>query len=398
MLLLRKPELQPAPLAVLVVLALSRLAAADETEAPPASSSAAAFGVANNLVSALSAAAEVASAASAQSAASVSRAASEGPSGSATATATAAWATSTAGGMEQYTDSNDTVVLHDDLSVTYSCPTAGDEWVVEQLTDSLSAHTATGAGCTVEYAFQGDAVQIYGATGTEGGVFGCSVTASGRNFTGWWNGRGTSNTFQPYQGSCSMQGLGWDGHTVQLVNSPYQPGKVWFTGLRFSTNKTQSPWETHAWDTCCAAYTFPEGVATTVDAAPTSGASSGGAVAGMSSGTTMFVVVGLAAVVILASLLIACMCCSKRPAAGGPGTKAALRAALHSPSSTDDEARPLKRKKSRSKPTSRRRRRQPSTDTSESSDAPSATTSTASETDVSDEEKGQDRASRRKKQ
>lgn len=118
MLLLRKPELQPAPLAVLVVLALSRLAAADETEAPPASSSAAAFGVANNLVSALSAAAEVASAASAQSAASVSRAASEGPSGSATATATAAWATSTAGGMEQYTDSNDTVVLHDDLSVT----------------------------------------------------------------------------------------------------------------------------------------------------------------------------------------------------------------------------------------------------------------------------------------
>ncbi|GAA5852483.1 hypothetical protein JCM9279_003465 [Rhodotorula babjevae] len=397
--MLRTSEARAAALAVLLLLlAASGAAADDDTEAPPASSSAAAFGLASNLASAISAAAEIASAASAQSAASASRSASEGLSGSATATATAAWATKTTGGMEQYTDSNDTVVLHDDLSVTYSCPTAGDEWVVEQLTDSLSAHTATGAGCKVEYAFEGDAVQIYGATGTEGGVFGCSVTASGRNFTGWWNGRGTSNTFNPYQGSCSMQGLGWDGHTVQLVNSPYQPGKVWFTGLRFSTNKTQSPWETHAWDTCCAAYTFPEGVATTIAVAPTSSAPSGGAVAGLGSGTTMLVVGGLAAVVVLASLLIACMCCSKRPAAGGPSTKAALRAALRWPSSSDDESRPLKRKKPRSKAASRRRRRRPSTDTSASSDAPSATTSTASETDVSDEERGQDRASRRKRQ
>ena len=116
--MLRLPQHAPrtSPLAVLL-LAFARLATADDdTEAPPASSSLAAFNLANGLAGAISAAGEVASAASVQSAASA--AASAGLSASATATATAAWATKTAGGMEQYTDSNDTVVLHDDLSVT----------------------------------------------------------------------------------------------------------------------------------------------------------------------------------------------------------------------------------------------------------------------------------------
>lgn len=46
------------------------------------------------------------------------------------------------------------------------------------------------------------------------------MSASNRNFTGWWNAYGASNTYKPFQGSCAMQGLGWDDHTVQLVNSP----------------------------------------------------------------------------------------------------------------------------------------------------------------------------------
>ncbi|BGP49771.1 hypothetical protein JCM10450v2_005676 [Rhodotorula kratochvilovae] len=261
-----------------------------------------------------------------------------------TLTATAAWVTKTAGGMEQYSDSNDTVVLHGDGSITYFCPDDGDEWTVEQLSDSLSAHTATGAGCKMEYAFTD------GATGTDAGVFGCSVDTSMWNATGWWNGYGTSNTYKPYQGSCQMKGLRYDKHTIQLVNSPYQPGKVYFTGLRYTTNRTQQIWETHSWDACCAGYTFPDGVATTVDAQPsatsTATTGAGGGFGGMSTGTTLSVVCGLGIVLVLASVLIGCMCCKKRPAAGGAGTKQALRAALHG-SSDDEESRPLRHKKAR---------------------------------------------------
>ncbi|GAA5912397.1 hypothetical protein JCM8208_005154 [Rhodotorula glutinis] len=265
----------------------------------------------------------------------------------ATMTAAAPWATSTTG-MQPYKDEEDTVVVHSDGGITYACPNKGDEWVVEDLTDSLSAHTATGAGCYMSYSFKGESsssspasLSSNGATGTDGGVFGCSVSASNRNFTGWWNAYGASNTFKPFQGSCAMQGLGWDDHTVQLVNSPYQPGKVWFTGLRYSTNKTEIPWETHSWDACCAGYTFPEGVATTVESKPSATGSSGATVAGMSSGTALFVVCGLGAVVVLASLLVAMMCCKKRPTTGPAGTKNALRKALDSDSDDSEESQPL---------------------------------------------------------
>lgn len=40
------------------------------------------------------------------------------------------------------------------------------------------------------------------------------------NATGWWNAYGSGNHFQPYAGSCQMQGLGYDSHEIQLVNSP----------------------------------------------------------------------------------------------------------------------------------------------------------------------------------
>ncbi|GAA5852454.1 hypothetical protein JCM9279_003453 [Rhodotorula babjevae] len=272
----------------------------------------------------------------------------------ATMTAAAPWATSTTG-MQPYKDEDDTVVVHSDGGITYACPNKGDEWVVEDLTDSLSAHTATGAGCYMSYSSvrfavddltrrsvrADDVPRADGATGTDGGVFGCSVSASNRNYTGWFNAFGASNTYKPFQGSCAMQGLGWDDHTVQLVNSPYQPGKVWFTGLRYSTNKTEIPWETHSWDACCAAYTFPEGVATTIESKPSATGSSGATVAGMSSGTALFVVCGLGAVVVLASLLVAMMCCKKRPTAGTAGTKQALRSALDSDSDDSEESQPL---------------------------------------------------------
>lgn len=65
-------------------------------------------------------AASAASEASVASVASASAAESEHPTG--TATATAVWATKTAGGMVPYTDVNDTLVLHDDGSVTCAHP------------------------------------------------------------------------------------------------------------------------------------------------------------------------------------------------------------------------------------------------------------------------------------
>ncbi|KPV74157.1 uncharacterized protein RHOBADRAFT_44642 [Rhodotorula graminis WP1] len=73
----------------------------------------------------------------------------------ATLTAAAPWATSTTG-MQPYKDEEDTVVVHSDGGITYACPNKGDEWVVEDLTDSLSAHTATGAGCYMSYSFKGE--------------------------------------------------------------------------------------------------------------------------------------------------------------------------------------------------------------------------------------------------
>ncbi|GAA6053166.1 hypothetical protein JCM3770_002886 [Rhodotorula araucariae] len=307
----------------------------------------------------------------------------------ATTTAEAPWATSTTG-MTTYTDGDDTVVLHSEGSLTYGCPNGGDEWVVEDLTDSLSAHTTTGAGCYVSYAFKGDGVQVYGATGSDGGVFGCSVSAGSRNYTGWWNGYGTTNTYKPYQGSCAMYGLGYDEHTVLLVNSPYRPGKVWFTGLRYSTNKTEQLWETHTWDACCAEYTFPQGVATTVDVKPQatdSAAASGTTVVGMSSGTTALVVCGLGLVIALASLLIGCMCCKKRPATGDAGTKgSALRAALHSDSSDSAESQPLRGKQ---RSAARRKRQGGDSD----SDDSSSSTGASSE---SEQEKGKRRRGRRR--
>ncbi|KWU41185.1 hypothetical protein RHOSPDRAFT_37295 [Rhodotorula sp. JG-1b] len=225
---------------------------------------------------------------------------------SSTATATAAWATQTSGGMQQSSDKQDTIILHSDASLSYGCPKSGDKWEQESLTDSLTAHTATGAGCWMKYTFQGDSVQVYGASGLQAGVFGCSVNSGPTNTSGWWNAYGSANFYRPYSGSCSIQGLGYDKHTIQLTNSPYQPKKVYFTGLRITTNQSQPIWETLKWEACCQKFTFADGVATTVAASASTGtANANGLLTGLDGSTFSFIIAAIAAVVIAAAALIA---------------------------------------------------------------------------------------------
>ncbi|GAA5894377.1 hypothetical protein JCM6882_007643 [Rhodosporidiobolus microsporus] len=274
-----------------------------------------------------------------------------------TETATAAWATKTSGGMEVSSDEDNTVVLHTDSSISYSCPTKGDEWTTESLTDSLTAHTATGAGCTMSYTFTGDQIQVYGASGKDAGVFGCEVDLTkDLNKTGWWNAYGVTDTFRPYQGSCRMQGLGYDKHTIKLINSPNgspltssylsdEPQKVYFTGLRYTTNESQnSVWEDTKWEACCGSYTFPDGAPTTVTTAPssTSTKSGGSTIGGLSNQSFVFVMIVLCVGIILASLLIGCLCCRKRPATTPASSTSKLAEALRDDGSA---SRPLRRKR-----------------------------------------------------
>ncbi|GAA6035619.1 hypothetical protein JCM8097_004931 [Rhodosporidiobolus ruineniae] len=268
-------------------------------------------------------------------------------------TATAAWQTKTSGGMIASHDEENSIVLHDDSGIVYSCPKAADKWTVESLSNSLTAHTALGPGCEMTYTFTD------GATGTDAGPFGCQVDlSSSLNATSWYQGQDTANQYRPYKGLCIIQGLGYGKHTVMLINSPDNPGAVYFTGLRYTTNASQTPWETRAWSGCCAAYTFPDGATTTVPveagATSTTGAGSGtsGGVLGMSSGMGAFVICGIAGVIMIAALLVGCLCCRKRPAAGasssssstggGGGAKSLAQALKSDGSSEEDESRPLR--------------------------------------------------------
>ncbi|GAA5894367.1 hypothetical protein JCM6882_007641 [Rhodosporidiobolus microsporus] len=201
---------------------------------------------------------------------------------STTETATASWATQTSGAMVGYSDENTVVVVHTDPGLDYFCPDEGDEWTTEDLEDELTAHTATGVGCSVSYPFTGDSIQIC----EDAGVFGCEVDLTKDvDSTGWWNGNGVVDTFKPYVGLCRIQGIGYDQHTIRLYNSPHEPQKVYFTGLRYATNKTQSRWEDPEWEACCGAYTFPDGVETALPIASTSSSSSSSSSSTAGSGT-----------------------------------------------------------------------------------------------------------------
>ncbi|GAA5893889.1 hypothetical protein JCM5296_004628 [Sporobolomyces johnsonii] len=323
--------------------------------------------------------------------------------GTATATATAAWQTATSGAMASFENDEDTIVLPDDNRITYNCPKTSDIWQQATLTDNLEARTATGEGCYMEFTFQGDSVQIYGATGTDAGVFGCSVNTANWNATGWWNANAQANYFRPYQGSCSIQGLGFDTHTVQLVNTPYQPATVYFTGLRYTTNQTQTPWASYAWDGCCDAYNFPSNIPTTVTDAGTASATSAAnattsasgtsneVISGFSNGTAAMIICGIAGVIIVAALLVGCMCCRRRPASGQNPRKT-LQAALKG---TDDDeegsARPLRRRSSSS--SHRRSHNNDDETTSETG----TDTGTETETETSTDDTGDEKPRRRRK-
>lgn len=127
---------------------------------------------------------------------------------------------------------------------------------------------------------------MYGATGPKAGVFGCSTASDLWKTVGWWSAYGSSSFFKPYQGSCSIRGLGYGSHTITMTNSPSgsrasaglagrtekmsscadeyrhadDPKGMYFTGLRYYTNKSEETWIAPEWSACCGGYTFPEGV------------------------------------------------------------------------------------------------------------------------------------------
>lgn len=69
-----------------------------------------------------------------------------------------------------------------------------------------------------------------------------------------------------------------------------QPKKVYFTGLRITTNQSQPVWETLKWEACCQKFTFPDGVATTLPASAATGtASANGLLTGLDGSTFSFI-------------------------------------------------------------------------------------------------------------
>ncbi|GAA5851709.1 hypothetical protein JCM3766R1_005680 [Sporobolomyces carnicolor] len=226
----------------------------------------------------------------------------------------APWASARPGSMQPFSDSQTTIrVVGVSEGFTFECPKKGDSWKDVTLGTELHAKYAEGPGCYMEYQFTGDSIQIFGTTGTEAGIFGCFVTTPLWNSTEWWDASGGATQTNAYAGSCQMNGLGYSEHTVRLVNSPLDPKKVYFTGLRYTTNKTQVPWSNHQWDTCCPSYTFPEGQeptiviggATTNNATASGSAVIGGTViAGMSNGAALFLVMAVIGVISVATILL----------------------------------------------------------------------------------------------
>jgi hypothetical protein len=61
---------------------------------------------------------------------------------------------------------------------------------------------------------------MFGAIGPKAGVFGCSTSSDLWNTVGWWNAFSTTAALRPYQGTCSIKGLGYGSHTITMTNSP----------------------------------------------------------------------------------------------------------------------------------------------------------------------------------
>ncbi|GAA6063803.1 hypothetical protein JCM10212_005966 [Sporobolomyces blumeae] len=329
--------------------------------------------------------------------------------GEPTKTSEAVWETQTTGAMQLANDGFTTLLLPISNGLTFACPNKQDEWKDETLGTELQAKVANGAGCYVEYTFKGDTVQIYGATGTEAGIFGCFVTAPSQNSTGWWDAGGLANTFEPYQGSCSIGGLGYGDHTVRLVNSPTDPKKVYFTGLRYTANKTETPWAARSWSGCCAEATWPGDEAPSVEIGSSSSPSSnnsttsGAVVAGMSNGTSAFLVIALIVIVSIAGIFVGVMCCKKRPASASESSPSLrLRSVLGDrPRDRDDRRRGRSKESRQSDATLRRRkgRKDPSTTDSDGNDTDTSTASSSktSTGSATSEDRDTDRDEKRRK-
>ncbi|KAI5474145.1 hypothetical protein MNV49_004145 [Pseudohyphozyma bogoriensis] len=254
--------------------------------------------------------------------------------------------------MVQASNSSATTIVYSDKTLVYSCPTSNGSWTVQKIGD-MAGIVADGPGCQVQFTFTGDSIMVYGATGTEAGVFGCWVD-NNNLWGGWWNAYGTGNWFMPYTQMCNIAGIGYGKHTVSVVNDPNSNSLLYFTGLllfphlppapalilqpsfyatglMYTTNSSIQAWADPYVQGCGPAYTFSTGEITTLPAS--SDASTSGSATGTSASTAASAsatqsaleselggfqgIVALAlcaiALVALASLLIGCMCCRRKP-------------------------------------------------------------------------------------
>ncbi|GAA5882880.1 hypothetical protein JCM16303_006624 [Sporobolomyces ruberrimus] len=297
------------------------------------------------------------------------------------------WETPHEGSMQVYNDKETTIaVVGTSSGFTFKCPKSSDSWKDVTLGKELNAKVAEGAGCYMEYIFTGDSIQLYGTTGIEAGIFGCFVTTPQWNATGWWDAGGGATLTNAYQGSCILAGLGFGEHTVRLTNSPQNPKKVYFTGLRYTKNETRVPWAAHELEGCCPEATWPDGKVPTVQLGGAAGnatadGTTGSVIAGMSNGSALFLIMAVIIVISLASILLFAMCCKRRPASG-TSAQDRLQQALQSKGRSHSS-------KARSRSPSsglRRRRRRPPSPSPEDGTAPDSTT--GSETTTDDEKDG----------
>ncbi|GAA5907411.1 uncharacterized protein JCM6883_001196 [Sporobolomyces salmoneus] len=307
------------------------------------------------------------------------------------------WASARPGSMQPFSDDQTTVkVVGVSSGFTFECPKAGDSWKDVTLGTELQAKYAEGAGCYMEYVFTGDSIQIYGTTGTEAGIFGCFVTTPQWNATEWWDASGGATATNAYAGSCFMNGLGYSEHTVRLVNSPVDPKKAYFTGLRYTTNKTQVPWSSHEWDGCCSKATFAGGEAPKVEIGgatgngTANGAVVGDVIGGMSNGTALALIMAAIVVISLATILLFTMCCKRR---GGSPQRKSVQITLHDDEPERRTGTSSGRQHIRSRSKSRvrhRRRRTPSPSPTPSTESDETSTDTETEK-VNERENGRRR-------
>ncbi|KAM0749520.1 hypothetical protein T439DRAFT_51886 [Meredithblackwellia eburnea MCA 4105] len=240
-----------------------------------------------------------------------------------------------------------------------------------------------------------DSIQAYGATATNAGPYGCSVD-SDPLLTDWWQAQGSSNWFSAYQGACRIAGIGYGKHVFTMINSPNDPGTLYFTGLHYTKNQSQQPWSQPIIEGCCREYDFPAGATTTISSGSESSVETGAGNSTTSGATTpakstnyvTIVTVALAALALtaIAALLVGCLCCRKT--SDPPPPEDAFASALA------DEKEPLRKKKKKKHHVHKRKK---SASSKRSSTSSASATDTASTGTDSDQRKSGGRRRRGKK-